>query len=87
MTEFLVERLNMKLEDGFDVTNLKEVEKYSKTVMKTIPCRFWLSEWTERSLDTSSGRGLIRQSLAAIRRAASGRSDDPLQEAVLIKSN
>ena len=85
VTEFLVERLNMKLEDDFDVTNLKGVEKFCKSVMATIPSRFWLTEWTEKGLDTSAGRGLIRQSLAAIRRAR--RSDDPLQEAVLIKSS
>ena len=84
MTEFIVERLNMKLEDGFDVTDLAAIEKFSKQVMKPVPARFWLMAWTEKGLDTSAGRGMIRESLAAIRTAVASGADDPLQDSRLV---
>lgn len=87
VTEFLIERLNMKIEEGFDVTDLNEVRTFCEKVMKSIPSRFWLIDWTQRELDTSAGRALIRQSLASIRTAASGGADDPLSDAVLVPSS
>lgn len=84
VTEFLVQRLNHMTEEGLDATDLSQVEEYCKSVMKSIPSRFWLMEWKEKQLDTSVGRGLIRQSLASIRSAVAARSDDPLSEAVLL---
>ncbi len=87
VTEFIVERLNLKLEDGFDVTNPTLVEEFSKSVMQSVPSRFWLMKWTETGLDTSAGRSLIRQSLAEIRTAASSGADDPLLGAVLVPTS
>lgn len=84
VTEFLVQRLNLMTEEGLDATDVVEVEKYCKKVMASIPSRFWLMEWNEKQLDTSVGRGLIRQSLSSIRTAVSSNADDPLQEAVLV---
>ncbi len=84
VTEFLVQRMNIMTEEGLDATNLVDVEEYCRNVMKGIPSRFWLMEWKEKQLDTSVGRGLIRQSLAAIRTAVAGKADDPLSEAVLL---
>jgi len=86
ITEFLIERLNLKLEEGFDVTDLDEVQNFCNQVMKSIPSRFWLIEWTEHQLDTSAGRRLIRQSLASIRTAASAGAEDPLHDAILVPS-
>ncbi len=87
VTEFLVRRLNMQIEEGFNVTDLEKIEEFCKKVMEKIPSRFWLMEWTERQLDTSAGRGLIRQSLATIRTAAATGADDALEEAVLVPSH
>lgn len=84
VTEFLIQRLNMMAEEGLDATDVVAVEDYCKKVMGTIPSRFWLMEWNEKQLDTSVGRGLIRQSLASIRTAVASHADDPLREAVLI---
>jgi DGQHR domain-containing protein len=86
VTEFLIQRLNMKIEEGFDITDLDEVQTYCRTVMQSVPSRFWLIEWNERQLDTSAGRGLIRQSLASIRTATSSGADDPIRDAVLVPS-
>jgi DGQHR domain-containing protein len=87
VTEFIVERLNHKLEDGFDVNDLVSVEAFSKSIMLPVPSRFWSIKWTETGLDTSAGRSLIRQSLAEIRTAAANRVDDPLKGAVLVPSS
>jgi len=84
VTEFLVQRLNIMSEEGLDTTDIVAVEGYCKKVMESIPSRFWLMEWNEKQLDTSVGRGLIRQSLASIRTAVASKADDPLQEAVLV---
>lgn len=84
VTEFLIERLNMMSEEGLDTTDIVEVESYCKRVMSAIPTRFWLMEWNEKQLDTSVGRGLIRQSLSSIRTAAAAGADDPLREAKLV---
>lgn len=84
VTEFLVQRLNIMAEEGLDATDIVAVEDYCKKVMGAIPSRFWLMEWNEKQLDTSVGRGLIRQSLSAIRTAVASNADDPLREAVLI---
>jgi DGQHR domain-containing protein len=84
VTEFLVERLNLMSEEGLDATDVVAVEEYSAKVMGNIPSRFWLMEWNEKQLDTSVGRGLIRQSLSSIRSAVASKADDPLREAVLI---
>ena len=83
VTEFLVQRLNIMSEEGLDATDTVAVEEYCKKVMSGIPSRFWLTEWNEKQLDTSVGRGLIRQSLSSIRTAVSSKADDPLREAIL----
>ena len=85
VTEFLVERINLAVEDGFDTADVDQIEEYSKGVMGRIPSRFWLAEWSEKQLDTSAGRNLIRQSMAAIRTAVATGADDPLMDAVLVK--
>lgn len=87
VTEFLIERLNMKIEEGFDISDLDRVQAYCKEVMEAIPSRFWLLTWTEHQLDTSVGRGMIRQSLASIRTATSTGADDPLADAVLVPAS
>ena len=84
VTEFIVARLNVKLEDGFDVTDLGAIEKFSKQLMKPVPARFWLMTWTEKGLDTSAGRGMIRESLSAIKTAAASGAEDPLQDSRLV---
>ena len=87
VTEFLIERLNLKIEEGFDLTNHDEVQTFCEYVMKAIPSRFGLIDWKQRELDTSAGRALIRQSLAAIRTASSTGADDPLRDAILVPSS
>lgn len=84
VTEFLVQRLNIKTEEGLDATDIVAVEETCMDVMSRIPSRFWLTKWNETQLDTSVGRGLIRQSLSSIRTAVSSGADAPLQEAILI---
>ena len=85
VTEFLVKRLNMMAEEAeLDPTDIVAVEKYCNKAMSAIPSRFWLMEWNEKQLDTSVGRGLIRQSLASIRTAVGAKADDPLREAILV---
>jgi DGQHR domain-containing protein len=87
VTEFIVERLNHKLEEGFDVNDLVSVEAFSKAIMLPVPSRFWSMKWTETGLDTSAGRSLIRQSLAEIRTGAANGVDDPLVGVVLVPSS
>lgn len=83
VTEFLVERVNMKIEEGLDVGSLSDVQNFCKDVMKGVPPSFWTSPWNKSELDTSAGRSLIRQSLAEIRRASASRLDDPVNHAPL----
>lgn len=84
VTEFLVERVNMKIEEGLDVGNPTDVQNFCKDVMRGVPTTFWTSPWNKTELDTSSGRTLIRQSLAEIRRASASRLEDPVRYAPLI---
>lgn len=87
VTEFLIERMNIKIEEGFDSTDLELVQDYCKEVMSTVPVQFWLVEWRKKELDTSAGRSLIRQSLAEVRRAVASNWEDPLSYAPLLKSS
>lgn len=67
-TEFLVERFNQKIEEGeIDPTEIQVVEDYSRDLMSKIPGEFWTTKWEAKSLDTSAGRGLIRDALSKIR--------------------
>ncbi|QKE37680.1 DGQHR domain-containing protein [Ferrovum myxofaciens] len=67
-TEFLIERINQKIEDGeIDPTEIQGVEQYSTELMSKIPSEFWTTKWEVKSLDTSAGRGLIRDALSKIR--------------------
>lgn len=84
VTEFLVERINMQVEDGFDPADIDAVGRFCRSIMSTIPSRFWIMEWNQRQLDTSAGRSLIRQSLSAIRAATASGADSPLEDAVLV---
>jgi DGQHR domain-containing protein len=84
VTEFLVERLNLQIEEGFNISDLGEVEGFSKKVMSNIPATFWLVKWNKGELDTSSGRSLIKQSLADVRRATASGLEDPLSFAALV---
>jgi DGQHR domain-containing protein len=85
VTEFLVERLNTKREEGLDVSDPAQVEEYSRLIMSTVLPDFWLSEWNEKGLDTSAGRNLIRQSLAALRTAVSTKHAAPLTKVPLLR--
>lgn len=85
VTEFLVERLNTKREEGLDVADPAQVEEYCRVVMSTVLPDFWLAEWNEKGLDTSAGRNLIRQSLAALRTAVSTKHPAPLTKVPLLR--
>ena len=84
VTEFLVERLSLQIEEGFNISDLGEIEGFSKKVMSNIPSSFWLVKWNKGELDTSAGRGLIKQSLAEVRRATASGLEDPISFAPLV---
>lgn len=84
-TEFLVERLNQKIEDGeIDPTDIQAVENYSTDLMSKIPGEFWTLDWGPKSLDTSAGRALIRDALSKIRTNVSRGIMDPFNKIDLL---
>lgn len=84
VTEFLIERSNLKIEEGFDIGDLHAVQAFCKGVMSGVPPTFWLAPWNKKELDTSTGRILIKQSLAEVRRASASRLEDPVSSAPLV---
>jgi DGQHR domain-containing protein len=85
VTEFLVERLNLKMEEGFDISDPEAVQKFCKGVMSSVPADFWILPWNKKELDTSAGRSLIKQSLIALRTAVASKSEDPLSKVPLLR--
>jgi DGQHR domain-containing protein len=85
VTEFLVERLNLKMEEGFDVADPQAVQEFCKNVMSSVLPDFWLLPWSKKELDTSAGRSLIKQSLAALRTAVASKHEDPLSKVPLLR--
>lgn len=86
VTEFLVERLNLKREDGLDVSDPAKVQGFCQSIMASVLPDFWLMEWNQKGLDTSAGRNLIRQSLAELRTAVSSNRPDPLAKVPLLRT-
>jgi DGQHR domain-containing protein len=78
VTEYLVERMNFMIEEGLDVTDPVKIEGFCRSTMEPVPERFWLTQWDETELDTTAGRGMIREALANIRTAAKTGAADPL---------
>jgi hypothetical protein len=85
VTDFLVERLNLKMEEGFDVTDPEAVQAFCKSVMSSVLPPFWLLPWNQKELDTSAGRSLIKQSLAALRTAVASKHEDPFSKVPLLR--
>jgi len=83
-TEFLVERLNLRAEEGFDLNDESEVSEEATRVFSGIPSRFWTAEWTEKSLDTSAGRNMINEAMAHVRRNVA-KGDPPFKEVDLVE--
>jgi hypothetical protein len=71
----------------FDIADPDAVREYCKSVMSTVLPDFWLLPWNKKELDTSTGRGLIKQSLAALRTAVSSRHEEPLSKVPLLQNN
>lgn len=69
LTDYFVARMNLRLEEGFDPTNLDSVRNYAKGTIEGIPPKFWLTTWARKSLDTSAGRDLIKEALSHMKRA------------------
>lgn len=84
VTEFLVDRVNHRIEDGFDVSDPTAVESFAKAVMGVIPASFWLMPWTKSELDTSAGRDIIKKALAAVRTAVASQQVDPFENVPLV---
>jgi len=87
VTEFLVERLNLKREDGLDVTDPDKVQEFCRTVMSAVVPEFWILPWNKKELDTSAGRSLIKQSLSELRTAVASKRRDPLAKVPLLRSS
>ena len=85
-TEFVVERLNVRAEEGIDVSDWDVVHDESKRMFGRVPGEFWLFPWSQKGLDTSAGRGLIRNALSRVRRQASREGTDPFDGVMLIAS-
>lgn len=78
VTELLVARMNVRIEDGFDVGNPEAISEFATNIMSTVPSDFWMRRWARKGLDTSAGRRLIQEALSDIRRATAQRHEDPL---------
>jgi DGQHR domain-containing protein len=78
LTDYFVERINLKLEEGFDPTDLDAVSKYSEDTIKGIPAEFWLITWARKSLDTSAGRDLIKEAISNMKRAEAMGHDEEI---------
>jgi DGQHR domain-containing protein len=69
LTEYFVTRINLKIEEGFDPTDLAKVQAFGESTIRGIPAEFWLANWERKSLDTSAGRDLIVQAVRQMKRA------------------
>jgi hypothetical protein len=85
VTEFLVERLNLKREDGLDISDPAKVQEFCQATMSNVRTEFWLLPWNKSGLDTSAGRSLIRQSLAELRTAVASNHPDPFAMVPLLR--
>ena len=79
LTEFILTRLNLRIEEGFDVTSPEAVEAASRSIVGGIPFAFWARPWNQTELDTSAGRALIQSALKRVRARSSRGESDPLE--------
>lgn len=66
--EFLTDEIETLASiDLVDIYEIASVAKASETIAKQINPEFWLAEWNLKSLDTSSGREIIKDDIKRIR--------------------
>lgn len=71
MTEFLVEAMvswSTTPGQAIDLTDLNQVRDLTSAALDQLEPGLWTSEWNAASLDTSSGRGKIVETLKSIQR-------------------
>jgi len=71
MTEFLVDTLvnwSTSPTADFDLTDLNQVRELTSSALDQLEASFWTSDWNSASLDTSSGREKVVESLRTIQR-------------------
>ena len=78
LTDYFVARMNLKLEEGFDPTDLDAVSRYAEDTINGIPADFWLVTWARKSLDTSAGRDLIKEAISNMKRAEAMGQDEEI---------
>jgi DGQHR domain-containing protein len=83
LTEVLADNLIVEYDNQrLDLTDYEKVAKEVERIIETINPKFWESKWTAKSLDTSTGRSLLRDSLIKVRRNFN--ADRPWYEDVAI---
>jgi DGQHR domain-containing protein len=69
LTTFVIEDLvPLADRDKIDLSDPTEVEAEVRQIFANIDQRFWTSEWTQKSLDTSAGRRIVIDALQQVRR-------------------
>jgi DGQHR domain-containing protein len=67
-SEFLTDEIETLTSIDFvDIDEIVSVAKASETIARQINPEFWLAEWNLKSLDTSSGREIIKDDIKRIR--------------------
>ena len=69
LTEFLADNLILEYDNQrLDLTDYQKVSSEVERLIEAINGKFWDTKWTAKSLDTSAGRALLRDSLTKVRR-------------------
>lgn len=77
LNDFLVDRLEIRLEEGLiDIFDLEMVKEQTKGILGNVPAQFWEGRWGEKLQDNAFYRDLIKGDLKTIlqnRRGGSGK--------------